>query len=372
MDESHTLVLDMQKRFLTDWRERSSTDGAAQDSGFRPMWDAAADLGLVMAIAPDALGGLGNHGDFRFSYFYQRGELLACANFGPMLAGAWSLVANSGQETLAGILGTGEMRPALPTFPEDIGAFPAKRALVGNNTDSGLRLTGRFDIVRGAPFASHLFVPVRMDNGVEPCIALLDASADGVSIAEFDLIDGASAGIVTVTDCLVATERVLVTGSGAETAWSAAQIAMTVAAAAEATGVMQSLLDQTVAYVRQRQQFGVSIGSFQSVQHRLAELLVEIELTHSLALAAARSPSDAFLASAAKARANDALQKVADCAVQFHGGIGTTEELALSGYFRRAFALRAELGTTEQHFQRIEALLNSTLQPAPSLTRSAA
>ncbi|WP_221796273.1 acyl-CoA dehydrogenase family protein [Aquisediminimonas sediminicola] len=372
MDDSHTLVLDMQKRFLSDWNQRISANNENPDNDFAPMWGAAAELGLTMAIAPDKHGGLGDDGDFHFSYFHQRGALLACANFGAALAGAWAILSATNQNDSADTLGSGAMRPALPTFPEEIGTFPKKRTLTGQETETGIRLWGQFDIVRAAPLATHIFAPVRMEDNGDSCIVLLDTDDAAISIVPFTLVDKATAGKITITDLMLKPTHILARGPLAEAIWVAAQTAMIAATAAEATGVMQSLLDQTVAYVRQRQQFGASIGSFQSVQHRLAEMLVEIELTHSLALAASRDLSDTLLASAAKARANDALQKMADCAVQFHGGIGTTEELALSRYFRRAMALRGELGTTEQHFRLIENAICSEVQPASPVTRSAA
>lgn len=371
MTESQTLVLDMQKRFLTDWNEQNSANDEAHSNNFLAMWSAAAELGLALAIAPDSFGGLGSSGDFQFAYFRQRGELLACPNFSASLAGAWALTDAIANDDLAGNLGSGAIRPALPTFPEFIGEFPSERALLGQLTANGIQLRGQFDIVRGAPFATHLIAPARIDGNAEPFIVMLEMDTVGVSHTSFTMLDGAAAGCVTVAGADLQPSQMLARGSAATKAWAAIQRAMIAATAAEATGVMHAMLNQTVDYVRQRQQFGVAIGSFQTVQHRLAEMLVEIELTHSLALAAFRNLSDPFLASSAKTRANDALQKMADCAVQFHGGIGTTEELALSRYFRRAMTLRGEMGTSEQHFRQIEAALTADLQPAAA-TRSVA
>ena len=153
----------------------------------------------------------------------------------------------------------------------------------------------------------------------------------------------------------MAEPQVLWRGAAAHTAWTGAIERMTAAATGEAVGLLRAMLDQTATYIRQRKQFGQTIGSFQAVQHRMADMLVDVEQAHSLALAAIRDPANAMLVSAAKARANRSLQYVANQSVQLHGGIGTTQELALSRYYRRALVLIGEFGSTPAHLTRVEA-----------------
>jgi len=120
-------------------------------------------------------------------------------------------------------------------------------------------------------------------------------------------------------------------------------------------------------FIRQRRQFGQTIGSFQAIQHRLADVLVNVEQAHSLALAALGATMEGeanapVLVSAAKARVNHSIQFVSDQAVQLHGGIGTTQELPLNRYFRRAMAIAREFGGTSQHLARVEAALAERTQ----------
>lgn len=355
MDESHILALDMQRRFL------SQPPAEPTARAFECAWQEAAELGLLLALAPDELGGLGANGDFRFGYFHQRGEHLASMEFGPSLAGAWSVLAGTGRESLTEALGLGTHRVAMPTFPDAIGTFPVGRKVVLKAKDDKFLADCAFEVLRGAPVATHFLLPARLDGSDEPALLLLPAELPGLSIEPFTLVDGSAAGSLRIAGATINPEHILVKGEQAEALWIEGMDAVAAATAAEAVGIARAMLGQTIAFIRQRTQFGQTIGSFQAIQHRAAEMLVEVEQVHALALAACRNPSDPFLVSGAKVRANMALQHVADSAVQFHGGIGTTEELALARYFRRAMALRGELGTTEQHYARIDALARKRL-----------
>ncbi|WP_141203092.1 acyl-CoA dehydrogenase family protein [Streptomyces griseorubiginosus] len=122
------------------------------------------------------------------------------------------------------------------------------------------------------------------------------------------------------------------------------------AAAAQALGVGRTLLDRTVAHVRERHQFGRPVGSFQAIKHRLADVLISLEFTEPLVHAAALSLASAAADSgrdiaAAKAAAGDAVHLAARTALQCHGAVGYTVELDLSLWIRKAHALRTAWGT---------------------------
>jgi len=128
--------------------------------------------------------------------------------------------------------------------------------------------------------------------------------------------------------------------------------------AALLTGLSQRMLDMTVAYVRQRQQFGVPVGSFQAIKHKLADALVAVEFTRPLVLAAAwaeaNHAADAVpLTSAAKARTSDTARLVAKTAIHCHGAMGYTTEYELHRFAKRAWALAASFGTAHEHRARI-------------------
>jgi alkylation response protein AidB-like acyl-CoA dehydrogenase len=117
-------------------------------------------------------------------------------------------------------------------------------------------------------------------------------------------------------------------------------------AAAEGVGAMQGALDSTVEYTRQREQFGHPLSSFQALQHRMAEMLIQTELARSLVLAACRAwdtqaDNASTLALAAKAKVDAAARSVTQEAIQMHGGIATTNEYKVGHYFKRMALLES-------------------------------
>jgi len=124
---------------------------------------------------------------------------------------------------------------------------------------------------------------------------------------------------------------------------------------------MTRAFEMTLRYLREREQFGVKIGSFQALQHRAARLFVEIELTRTAVMAASRAvdehlPDARALVSAAKARASDAFRVVAAEALQMHGGIGMTDEHDVGFYVKRAKATELTFGDAAFHRARFAGL----------------
>jgi alkylation response protein AidB-like acyl-CoA dehydrogenase len=135
----------------------------------------------------------------------------------------------------------------------------------------------------------------------------------------------------------------------------------TVALSGEMLGGMSEAFERTLAYLRERRQFGVAIGSFQALKHRAARLYVELELSRSAVMAAARAldaqtPDAAALVSLAKARVSDAYCAIANEAVQMHGGIGMTDEHEIGFFLKRARASEMTFGDAAYHRDRFAAL----------------
>jgi hypothetical protein len=131
---------------------------------------------------------------------------------------------------------------------------------------------------------------------------------------------------------------------------------------AEAVGVMQALVDATAMYLQTRQQFGVPIGRFQALQHRIADMLIHLEQARSMSYLAALRCTDANVnerrraLSAAKAVIGQASRFVGQQAVQLHGGMGMTDELVVSHWFKRLTAAELMFGDSDAHLQRYAAL----------------
>ena len=133
----------------------------------------------------------------------------------------------------------------------------------------------------------------------------------------------------------------------------------TLATAAEALGALDSLLTKTVEYSKTRKQFGTAIGTFQALQHRMADMFVECQLARSIVvMAAMKLDSDATAdekaraVSSAKSRVGKSIRKVGQEAVQIHGGIGTTQELDVGHLFKCVTALEMQYGNTDYHTAR--------------------
>lgn len=347
MDDSRTLVIDTLARFLADWQaRRSHVPSPGETAAF---WCDIGEIGLLGALAPDGAGGLGDDPQFMFEFLYHWGKSAAPGPLIPTLIGGGALLPGSAHEHLMDGIADGTVRMAIPTGTEAPGSFPA----IVPGKAPHVRLP-RIAFLRDAPFASHAILPSRI--GDEAVLLCVETSRLPL-LSPLKLVDGATAAELPDTPLMISDSDILLRGVEAEMRWIQSQERMAAASACEASGLLQAMLDQTIAYVRQRVQFGKPISAFQAVQHRLADMLVDVEQVHSLALAAITSPDDTVLVSAAKVRADRSLRYVADQAVQLHGGIGTTQELPLSRYFRRTMTLSADFGGSPPHLQRIETAL---------------
>jgi alkylation response protein AidB-like acyl-CoA dehydrogenase len=132
---------------------------------------------------------------------------------------------------------------------------------------------------------------------------------------------------------------------------------------AEAVGALDKLLAATVEYARTRKQFGVPIGKFQALQHRMADMVLHIEQARSMAYLASVRCTDTDPArrrrdlSAAKVVVGQACRFVGQQAVQLHGGMGVTDELDVSHYFKRLMAIEMQFGSTDTHLEQVAAAL---------------
>jgi alkylation response protein AidB-like acyl-CoA dehydrogenase len=216
-------------------------------------------------------------------------------------------------------------------------------------------LTGRKSSVLHAPCADKLIVSAR-DGGavrlfiVDRADVTLHAAAtlDGMRSAHVEL-DGAKAVALGEGDAIAAIEE-------------AADYA-TALLCAEAVGAMKFANDTTLEYLKTRKQFGVPIGAFQALQHRMVDMVIECEQARSMASpACGRVDADieaserARLVSAAKIKIGDAARKVSQESVQLHGGMGMSDELKVSHTFRRLTVIARELGDVDHHLERFARL----------------
>jgi len=189
-------------------------------------------------------------------------------------------------------------------------------------------------------------------------IFMISADSAGVSMRDARSNDGMRMATIDFKQVKVPAASLLgVEGDG----WALLEAATDHGVAllcAEALGVMEALTNATLEYLKTRQQFGVPIGKFQVLQHRMAEMFMQLEQARSMAMLAAVSMAseDASerrrVTSAAKARVGEAMKYIGQQAVQLHGGMGVTNELPAAHYFKRLSTIELTLGDTDHHLAR--------------------
>ncbi|MFN5778270.1 MAG: acyl-CoA dehydrogenase family protein, partial [Novosphingobium sp.] len=227
---------------------------------------------------------------------------------------------------------------------------------------AGYILNGHKGVVYAAPWATHLLVTARTGGGrrdragVE--LFLIEANRPGVTRRDYPTVDGFMASEVYFENVAIPGEALL---TGGIDLIERVVDEATVAVCAEASGIARTMVNQTVEYTKQRKQFGQPIGKFQVLQHRMSDMFVEAEQVSSMALMGTLKLDEAADArkaavSMAKAKVGKSLKFVGQNAIQTHGGIGITMELAIGHYFKRGTMIEGQFGSIDHHLDRFEAL----------------
>ena len=333
------------------------------------VWQKIVELGWTGMAFSEADGGLGLGLADVVVVTEALGRLLAPEPFIPcvVLAGSVLSLAGSNEQKekyLAPMI-AGTTRLALAGEERKSRANPAHVTLRAEETSDGFRLTGEKTPVLGGYRADTLVVSARTSGGDDDAkgitLFVVPSNTKGITVEPLERVDTRNAARVRFDGVVVPRTAIVGSvGTGLPTLETAIDRA-TVALAGEMLGTMGEAFEWTVKYLREREQFGVKIGSFQALQHRAAKLFVEIELTRSAVMAAARAidegvPQARELVSVAKARASDALAQVANEAVQMHGGIGMTDEHDIGFFLKRAKAAELTFGDAAFHRARFASL----------------
>jgi alkylation response protein AidB-like acyl-CoA dehydrogenase len=255
--------------------------------------------------------------------------------------------------------------------PGDLAAAMASRALVlpaladahGDTlrcrvSGNGVRLEGRRDGVQGAGAAGLFVVSARMAD--HDALILVPRACDGLQVADRRTVDGMSMGTLAFEACDLPAASALIDDAAAWDIVADMRIRLAILVAAELLGIMDAALQRTVAYLKIREQFGRTLGSFQALQFKAVDAYVTMASTRSLTYEAARmadagGESAELTALAAKSKAAEAALAVTRTMIQLHGAIGFTDEHDIGLYLKRALALSASYGTAAQHRRAIAA-----------------
>ena len=360
------------ERYLSDryafGRYRSIKDSAA---GWDPsVWRGLADLGVLAITVPVAQGGLGFGPLETLAMMGDCGRSLLLE---PVLSSA--VIATAALRTfadetpcaelLAG-MAAGEKIAVLAHFESDARFESQWVTTRARNNGGSYTLNGHKGLVMHAGAADMLLVSARTAGAAADPLGvslfLVPRATPGLILDEYSTVDGQRAADVYLQGVDVpAANRVSREGSALAAVEHALDIGLA-ALCADAVGVMQALVDATVEYVRVRQQFGQPIGRFQALQHRIAEMLIHLEQARSMSYLAALRCADENVGerrralSAAKAVVGQAGRFVGQQAIQLHGGMGMSDELQVSHWFKRLTAAQLMFGDSDAHLQRYAAL----------------
>ncbi len=311
----------------------------------RGRWQQLAQLGLIALAASEDAGGMGGSAvDLALV-----AEAIGKANApDPLLEHgilpALLLERGGADAALEGLLAGSTIATMAWTERGQRYSLRAKAMRAEANGD-GFVLTGEKTMVMGALMAD-LFI-VTADLGGETACFLVPRDASGLDVRAYRLADGSIAGEIKLTRTPAAAKLTL-DAAGLD----AIAADMRLYAAAEMVGLGQRLLDDTLAYVKEREQFGVAIGSFQALQHRLVDCYAREEQARSMLYRAAltdRADADQWRRAAAGAKAfiGENVDAIAREAVQMHGGMGITDELAIGHALKRVLVLTRLFGDVD-------------------------
>ncbi|WP_071287138.1 acyl-CoA dehydrogenase family protein [Mycolicibacterium llatzerense] len=357
------LLRDGLSKFLAGRYDLETSRAAAKSGpGWQPdIWNSfAEELGILGAALPEEVGGIGGGAVEVMLIAEALGHALVIEPYVDTAVVAAGLLLRSGS-TAAG--------PVL----EEIASGTAIVALAAAEAESGDRwqdvqttasrdgdnwvLSGDKIMVMNAPVATHLLITAQTAGGTSLFLVDVTTLPAGLTLHSYRTVDDRRAADLELRELRLPGDALLGAEGEAWPSIAQARDEGATAVCAEAVGNMRKVLADTVEYAKQRQQFGQPIGSFQALQHRMVDMHMELEQSVSAVyLAVLNLETDAHTrarsVSAAKATIGRAARFIGQNAVQLHGGMGMTEELAIGHYFKRLTAVQYEYGSTDYHVTR--------------------
>lgn len=357
------LLRDGLGKFLSTRYDLEKSRAAAKTGpGWQPdIWRGFADeLGILGAALPEDVGGIGGGPTEVMVIAEALGHALVVEPYVDTVVVAGGLLRRAGGSVAAGLLSRiveGTAVVALAAAEPASGENWSEVSTVAERDDDGWVLRGSKIVAMSAPLATHLLVTARTPNGISLFVVDLDRASAGMEVHSYRTVDDRRAADIVFGQLRLPGEALLGEEGQAWPSIAAARDEGAAAVCSEAVGCMRKVLADTVEYCKQRHQFGQPIGSFQVLQHRMVDMYMELEQAVAAVYLAvlnleAEPAVRARAVSAAKATIGRAARFIGQQAVQLHGGMGMTEELAIGHYFKRLTALQYEFGSTDYHVAR--------------------
>jgi alkylation response protein AidB-like acyl-CoA dehydrogenase len=335
------------------------------EAGWRPeVWTAfAEELGILGAPFSEEHGGLGGGPVENMIVMEEFGKALVVEPYLSTVVIGGGFMKHSGFSGAADVIGKIIDGSAVIAFAyaEPQGRYNlADLKTTAKKDGDHYVINGRKAVVSGAPWATHMIVTARTGGAQRDAggvgVFAVETGAPGLTTRSYPTVDGQQASevqfentpaILIADDALPLVEQVLDEAIAA--------------LCAEAVGVQRKLHEGTLDYTKTRKQFGVPIASFQVLQHRMVDMFMQLEqsvsMTYMATLKLGESAEErAKAASAAKVHIGRANKFLGQNAIQLHGGMGMTDEMAIGHYFKRGTMIENQFGSVDHHLKRYETL----------------
>ncbi|HJN52773.1 MAG: acyl-CoA dehydrogenase family protein [Pseudomonadales bacterium] len=367
LSEEQTLFQNSVQKFIADNYDLSTRRTlCASDEGFsRENWKQFAELGWLAIPFSEEDGGFGGSPADTMILMEEFGKGLVVEPYLATVVMVGTALARAGTpEQKAEILGGIIEGNILATFAyaEEQAHHELHNVVTSAGKDGDVYLiNGTKSIVLNAQSADKILVSTRTNGNDRDTdgitLFLVDGDAEGISRQDYPTVDGLRASEVTFKDVRVSPENILgEPDHGYEMVEKISDHAI-LALSAEAVGAMEVLYTDTIAYTKQREQFGHPLSDFQVLKHRMTEMFMEHSLSKSLCMKATmlecQGSDEAKRAiHALKVLIGKSSRFVSQNAVQLHGGMGMTEELAIAHYFKRLAIIDSQFGNVDHHLTK--------------------
>ncbi|KAF0185729.1 MAG: acyl-CoA dehydrogenase family protein [Hyphomonadaceae bacterium] len=365
--DEQTMLRDSIAKFVAaeyDFDKRKAILKSA-DGWSKKAWATFAELGLMAAPLPEEYGGLGGGPVDTLVIMEEFGKGLVVEPWLQTVVIGGGFLKHAGseaqkQEHIAAIA-SGERIVAF-AYAEPKGRYNLSDVSTTAKKDgAGYVINGHKAVVIGAPQADHLIVTARTAGGQRDAKGvsafIVAKNAKGVTTRDYATIDGFRASEVYFENVSVGADALIGAADGALPLVEKVVDEAIAGLCAEAVGTFRLMHSLTLEYARQRKQFGVAIGSFQVLQHRMVDMFMATEQSISMAYMATLKLDEsdterAKAVSAAKVQIGKSGRFIGQAAVQIHGGMGVTEEMRVGHYFKRATMIDAQFGNVDHHVKK--------------------
>jgi alkylation response protein AidB-like acyl-CoA dehydrogenase len=337
-------------------------------------WTQYAELGLLSLPFPEEFGGLGGNAVDIMLVMELVGRGLLLEPFLSTIVMCGGLIRDAASESLKRMMlpriGAGELKVALACY-EAAGRYDLSQvACTAVRSGGGWRLSGQKTVVLDASSADYFLVSARSGGNAGErqgiSLFLIGRETQGLNLFSYPTQSGGRAADVRLEDVVLDANALIGAPEDGLAIVERAVDRGIAALCAEAVGIIAALNEATLNYLKTRKQFGVPIGKFQALQHRMADMFIASEQARSMAIIAAvyADSEDAAerrrAASGAKAYIGQAARLVGQEAVQMHGAMGVVDDLIVSHYFKRLTMIDLSLGDVDFHLARFSEMLGST------------